>query len=104
MTIEWTNARRKLGELVPNPDNPRFIREANARRLAASVDEFGQPETIAIGPANELYNGHQRHAAWLERYGPDYEVDVRVASRPLTHDEWRKLVVILHDGDRKSVV
>lgn len=98
MTIRWRNDRRKLGDLIPNPDNPRFIREENAARLAASLDKFGQPETIAIGPNNELYNGHQRLTTWLKRYGPDYEVDVRVSERPLTDDEWREFVVTIHDG------
>jgi len=80
--------------------NPRQIRKEQAGRLADSLDEFGQVQAIAIGPDNEIYDGHQRKNVWaaLDRYGPDYEVDVRVASRPLTEKEREKLVVYLHRG------
>jgi hypothetical protein len=33
-----------------------------------------------------------------QEFGPDYEVDVRVPSRKLTHAEREKLVVYLHAG------
>jgi len=99
-SIAWTNDRRKLRELVPWERNPRQIRKEQAGRLADSLDEFGQVQAIAIGPDNEIYDGHQRKNVWaaLDRYGPDYEVDVRVASRPLTEKEREMLVVYLHRG------
>ena len=85
--LKWTNERRKLGDLVPWPRNPRQIKEAEAGRLLDSFNEFGQVETIAIGPDNEVYNGHQRLNVLMEQHGPDYEVDVRVSNRPLTEKE-----------------
>ena len=96
----WARETRKLAELVPWEHNPRQIREADAVRLAESLDQFGQIHAIAIGPGNEVYDGHQRKNVWAacERYGPDYVVDVRVASRPLTEAERQKLVVYLHSG------
>ena len=55
-------------------------------------------ETIAVGPDNSVYDGHQRLSALLTIYGHDYEVDARQSSRPLTEDERKKLVIYLHSG------
>jgi DNA modification methylase len=98
--ITWTNDRRKLRDLVPWDHNPREINKREAERLGDSLAEFGQPQTLAIGPDNEIYDGHQRRYVWasLTQYGPDYEVDVRVSSRPLTEKERQKLVIYLHKG------
>jgi DNA modification methylase len=98
--IHWTNERRKLRNLVPWEHNPREINKREAERLGESLLEFGQIQTIAIGPDNEVYDGHQRKLVWsvLPQFGPDYEVDVRVSSRPLTERERQKLVVFLHRG------
>lgn len=96
--IHWTNETRRLDELHPWPRNPRQINKDQARRLAQSFDEFGQVETIAIGPGNEVYNGHQRLSVLMDKHGGAYEVEVRVSSRPLTEKEREKLTVFLHKG------
>jgi len=98
--IIWTNEKRKLRDLVPWEHNPREIHEKEAKRLGESLELFGQIQTLAIGPDGELYDGHQRRYVWsvLPRFGPDYEVDVRVSSRPLTERERQQLVVYLHRG------
>ena len=96
--ISWTNEKRKLSELTPWPRNPRQINKEEAGRLSKSLKEFNQIETIAIGPKNEVYNGHQRLNVWADDYGPDFEVDVRVSSRKLTEKEREKLTIYLHKG------
>lgn len=96
--ISWTNERRTLGDLRPWTRNPREIGKEQANRLADSFISFGQVEAIAIGPANEVYNGHQRIEVLTRKFGMDYEVDVRVASRPLTEKEREKLTIYLHEG------
>jgi hypothetical protein len=96
--IIWSNEIRKLGDLNPWQRNPRKINEIQTSRLQESFDTFGQVELIAIGPNNEVYNGHQRLKVLLQEYGPDYEVAVRVASRTLTEKERQKLTVLLHKG------
>jgi len=58
--ITWSNQRRKLSELVPWERNPRQITDKQAKRLEESFEQFGQVEIIAIGPENQIYNGHQR--------------------------------------------
>jgi hypothetical protein len=96
--LTWTNEKRRLGDLVPWPRNPRQINKAEGKRLAESLDEFGQVDIIAIGPEDEVYNGHQRINVWIAEHGPDFEADVRVASRALTEKEREKLTVLLHRG------
>jgi hypothetical protein len=97
-SITWTNERRKLSDLIPWERNPRTIENAQAERLVDSVETFGQVETLAIDPSNGVLNGHQRLSVLAGQYGMDYEVDVRVASRPLTEKEREKLTVYLHEG------
>lgn len=98
--ITWTNDRRRLRDLVPWGANPRDIGDDDAVRLADSLEQFGQVQAIAIGPDNEIYDGHQRQKVWaaVDKFGPDYEVDVRVSSRPLDETERQKLAVLLHEG------
>jgi DNA modification methylase len=96
--ITWTNGKRKLSDLIPWPRNPRQIKGDQAKRLAESFEEFGQVEIIAIGPDNSVYNGHQRLNVLGAKYGKDYEVEVRVSSRPLTEKEREKLTIFLHKG------
>jgi len=98
--LSWTNDRVRLRDLKPWERNPRKVSEAEARRLLESWEEYGQVDTIAVGPENEIYNGHQRLNVLLAAYGPDYEVEVRRASRSLTEKEREKLVVMLHAGAR----
>lgn len=87
-----------LGSLVPWENNPKRISKAAAKRLLDSWEEYGQVQTVAIGPQGEVYDGHQRLSALMAVHGPGYEVDARRASRALTEDERKKLVVLLHAG------
>lgn len=96
--VTWTNEKRRLGDLKPWPRNPRQIKTDQAKRLVESFDQFGQVETLAIGPDGEIYNGHQRLNVLMSEQGADYEVDVRVASRPLDEKEREKLTIFLHKG------
>ena len=80
--LVWAPVRVRIGDLRPWERNPRRIRPAHAKRLLKSWEEFGQAQTIAIGPDGEVYDGHQRLSALLAAYGPDYEVLALQASRP----------------------
>jgi hypothetical protein len=95
MTLQWANDKRKLSQLIPDSGNPRQSTATDRAALAKSHEQFGQPESVLIGPKNELYNGHQRLASWLEKYG-DIEIDVRVSSRALTAKERKQLTLALH--------
>lgn len=96
--IAWQTVPVRLGDLKPWPRNPRQIKGKQAKRLAESFDEFGQVETIAIGPDGEVYNGHQRLAVLMQKHGPDYVLEARQAERSLTEREREKLTVYLHKG------
>jgi len=98
--ITWSNERRKLSELIPWDINPAQINKKQAERLEESLELFGQIQTLAISPTNEIYDGHQRQLVWgaSQKYGGDYEVDVRVASRELTEQERKKLIIYLRKG------
>ena len=97
-TITWANCQVTLGELQPWADNPRLSTKAQARRLLESWQRFGQVQTIAIGPAGQVYDGHQRLSALLTLHGKSYQVDARRSDRELTDEERRALVVTLHAG------
>jgi hypothetical protein len=94
----WQTTRVKLRDLMPWPRNPRKINEAQSARLLNSFDEFGQVELIALGPNNEVYNGHQRLKVLSAKHGPNYELEARVCSRALTETEREKLTIYLHRG------
>ena len=96
--LVWTPVRVRIGDLRPWERNPRQMRKEQAKRLLQSWREFGQVQTIAIGPNNEVYDGHQRLSALKTLYGEDYEVLALRASRPLTEEERQRLVLLLHAG------
>jgi hypothetical protein len=96
--IVWTNVSVRLGELRPWADNPRMSTKAQAKRLLASFDKFGQVQTVAVSPSLDVYDGHQRLSALLTIHGAEYAIDARQSNRPLTDTERRELVVSLHAG------
>ena len=96
--INWTNDTVALGDLKPWGHNPRRSTKKQAHALLDSMAEFGQVQTVAIGPENEVYDGHQRLSALLTVHGKGHEVDARRSDRALTDEERRRLVVKLHAG------
>lgn len=96
--MKWKAIKLKLSDLHPWERNPRQINESQAKRLLESFDEFGQVETIAIGPDNEVYNGHQRLAVLMKQHGGDYLVECRQCDTALTEKQREKLTVFLHKG------
>jgi predicted RNA methylase len=96
--ITWTNTRVRLGDLKPWSDNPRMSTKAQAKRLLASFDKFGQVQTVAVDPDCNVLDGHQRLSALLTLHGDGYELDARQSSRPLTDAERQELVISLHAG------
>lgn len=93
MGLTWRAVTIRLGDLQPWGKNPRRMRKEQAERLLRSWAELGQFQTIAIGPAGEVYDGHQRLSALLSAYGPDYQVQALQASRALTEAERMRLTL-----------
>ena len=96
--ITWQPCTVKLSDLRPWADNPRMSTKKQAQRLLDSWKRFGQVQAIAIGPDNEVYDGHQRLSALLTVHGNGYTVDARRCSRALSDEERRALVVTLYAG------
>ncbi len=57
--ITWQPVQIRLRDLHPWERNPRQMSKRAAERLLRSWREFGQVQTIAIGPGGEVYDGHQ---------------------------------------------
>ena len=75
--------------------------KSQAQRLIKSERELGQIQTLAVSPFTgdnrvNLYDGHQRCAAWMTVKDPSFEVTALQSNRPLTDDERRKVSVLLH--------
>ena len=98
MKPTWSNVTVKLGDLKPWANNPKFSTKAQAKRLLASFEKFGQVQTVAVSPTMQVLDGHQRLSALLTIHGEDYTLDARQSNRELTDEERRELVVTLHAG------
>lgn len=96
--IRWRPDKVAIGDLKPWERNPRRISRDRAERLLESWKKFGQVQTVAVGPDNEVYDGHQRLSVLRAAHGPEYQVLVLRASRALTEAERENLVLALHAG------
>ena len=95
--LTWETVQVRLGDLIPNPDNPKYSEDENVNRLNDSVDSLGLFETLVVDyDGKSAVDGHQRLNAWLEHKGEDFIVDARKPSRALTEEEIKK--IILYSG------
>ena len=94
----WTATTIALSKLKPWERNPRRISKAHAARLLDLWERLGQFQTIAIGPAGEVYDGHQRLSVLKAKHGGKYEVQALQSSRALTEKEREELTVAAHVG------
>lgn len=92
--LTWLPCTVTLGELQPWERNPKRMSKAQAARLLASWETLGQFQTLAIGPAGEVYDGHQRLSALLKLHGPRYTVQALRSDRPLTEREREQIAVL----------
>jgi site-specific DNA-methyltransferase (adenine-specific) len=98
--IIWTNIKVRLGEIDPWQFNPRQSTKKTAAELNNTLNKFGQPVPLILNPKQgdryPLIDGHQRYFSWMAKHGAAFEVDARIASRPLTDDERREYVIKFH--------
>ena len=101
--LKWKACKVKLGDLIPNPDNPKYSTEDNAARLQNSIDTLGQFETLAVDhDGKSAIDGHQRLNAWIAEKGADFIVDARKPNRPLTEQEKHKIILYSGKGTHGS--
>jgi len=103
VALVWHNEKRRVGDLVPHPFNPRQMTEKKANDLRRSLVKFGYVEPVALNPDGSIIGGHQRINVMLavKLVVPDDQLDVRVPNRPLTIPERDELLVRLNlnNGD-----
>ena len=97
-SVTWTPVTVSLDKLTPWERNPKRISKQHAQRLLELWDRLGQFQTIAIGPAGEVYDGHQRLSVLKAAHGPRFEVQALQADRALTEKEREELTVAAHVG------
>ncbi len=96
--VTWTPVIVRLSQLTPWERNPKRISKTHAARLLDLWQRLGQFQTIAIGPAGEVYDGHQRLSVLKAAHGAGYEVQALQSSRALSEKEREELAVAAHVG------
>lgn len=96
--IVWQPVTVQLSALVPWDRNPKTISKTHAKRMLDLWQRLGQFQTIAIGPAGEVYDGHQRLSVLKAAHGPRFEVTALQSDRALTEKEREELTVAAHVG------
>ncbi len=96
--VTWTPTTIPLRALTPWERNPKRISKTHAARLLDLWERLGQFQTIAIGPAGEVYDGHQRLSVLKAAHGGKYEVTALQSSRALSEHEREELTVAAHVG------
>ncbi len=94
----WQPVTVALASLTPWERNPKRISKAHASRLLDLWQRLGQFQTIAIGPAGQVYDGHQRLSVLNAKHGASYEVQALQSSRALTEQEREELTIAAHSG------
>ncbi len=94
----WQPVTVRLADLTPWERNPKRISKSHAGRLLDLWQRLGQFQTIAIGPAGEVYDGHQRLSVLKAAHGGKYEVQALQSSRALTEQEREELTIAAHSG------
>lgn len=85
--LVWSNAKRKVNDLIPFEGNPRFLTEKQAVDLEKSLRRFNYVEPAAINLNGKIVAGHQRLKILQLLGRGEEEVDVRIPNRLLTEDE-----------------
>ena len=85
--LKWLTEQRKVSDLLPHPNNPRKMSEAQATKLRESLEKFNYVEIAAINLDNQILAGHQRLKIMQALGRSDEIIDVRVPNRLLTPQE-----------------
>lgn len=89
----WRTEKRKVSALKAYENNPRQITADMFEKLKKSIDELGYAELVAIDTDNVIVAGHMRVKALTELGRGEEEIEVRVPSRKLTEQEFKRYLV-----------
>ena len=81
--------KRTVKELVPYKFNPRKMREDQVEALKKSLEKFGLVELPVIDADGTIVAGHQRLKVMMMIGRGEDEIEVRVAKRKLTDEEFQ---------------
>lgn len=93
MKLVWSNAQRKISELVAYKGNPRKMTPEGARLLLDSIEKFGLVEVPAVNLNNKILAGHQRITAMKTLGMGGGVIDVRVPNRMLSKQEEKEYML-----------
>lgn len=93
VNIEWKNERKKAKDLIPWDKNPRKITDEQLEHLKSSIAKFNYAAPIVCDADGRIVAGHMRCRALVALGRSDEEIDVRVASRQLTNEEFQELAI-----------
>lgn len=86
--------RVRVSELVPHVKNPRKIKAEQKRKLWERLQKYGMIGIPIRDADGTLLSGHQRCEILVQNGLGDYELDVRTATRKLTEEELREVMII----------
>ncbi|MEM1973304.1 MAG: hypothetical protein QXN68_00780 [Thermoplasmata archaeon] len=89
--MNWFTKKVKLKELKLMDSNPRKHTDKQRLDLKNSLDKFSLVEPLVVNTDYTLIGGHFRYKILMEKYGGDYEVEVRIPERELNEDELKEL-------------
>jgi hypothetical protein len=84
----------KVSDLVPRLNNPRKIKAEEKRKLWERIQKFGLISIPVRDADNTILGGKQRCELLLQYGMGDMEIDVRTATRKLSEDELREVMII----------
>lgn len=86
--------KRKVKDLVPYKFNPRKMRDEQVENLKKSLEQFGVVELPVIDADDTVVAGHQRLKVLMMIGRGEDMIEVRVAKRKLTDEEFQKYNII----------
>ncbi len=97
--LTWETIHIRLGDIVPNPRNPKHSNERTVERLNDSIDSLGGFQNFILDHDGvSAVDGNQRYNAWIDHKGEDFVVEAKKASRKLTDAEIRKIILYTGKG------
>ena len=91
-----TTKKTKLSELVPNPNNPRYITEENLQKLKKSIKDFEKMleiRPIIIDEDNVILGGNMRYQGLLALGYKDIPSKWIKKVKGLSEDEKREFII-----------
>ena len=94
LKLKWTTVQRRVGDLIPNPENYKKLSETKKKKLIASLEKFGLVDIPVIDFDDVLISGHQRLVCLIVMDRENEIIDVRYPNRKLTKEELKEYTLI----------